>query len=304
VMTIYNALLAEKRILFLGFGSSAGEVCNYVLATCCMVCPPLTGLIDRVFPYTNLCYLDFLSVPGYLTGVTNPMFEEHPEWWDILCNISTGKITVNANMITDIPEKYVPADNELMAEVNYNVNAHYGEDKVRSLFQDYTQHLIDIAFDEEEFPDELTRQQELEANRTRIAAWKRTKTYAAHQLQRENRTKMCAIKDPLVPRFVRKLRRNKSLAESTVLSIYSAFLEAVKTEDQLTEFLSYLPESQGGLYPVAVSLFHSSALVRSAAVELLRRLGSVTAGSGFMASLNPFLLLAYERNSRAIEQHL
>jgi hypothetical protein len=132
-MTIYNALLAEKRILFLGFGCSAGEVCNYVLATCCMVCPPLTGLIDRVFPYTNLCYLDFLSVyhykdyvvlipvdnlrPGYITGVTNPMFEEHPEWWDILCNITTGKVTVNQNLINDVPEKYVTCDNELMSEV-------------------------------------------------------------------------------------------------------------------------------------------------------------------------------------------
>lgn len=71
-MTIYNALLAEKRILFLGFGCSAGEVCNYVLATCCMVCPPLTGLIDRVFPYTNLCYLDFLSVYRICRGSVSP----------------------------------------------------------------------------------------------------------------------------------------------------------------------------------------------------------------------------------------
>lgn len=45
------------------------------------------------------------------------MFEEHPEWWDILCNITTGKVTVNPNLITDIPEKYVVCDNELMAEV-------------------------------------------------------------------------------------------------------------------------------------------------------------------------------------------
>lgn len=149
VMMIYNAILAEKRVLFLGFGCSAGEVCliiyykgchlhdgislyqvcNYVLASCCMVCPPLTGLIGRVFPYTNLCYLDFLSVylprksesscitsiffsidvhrPGYITGVTNPMFEEHPEWWDLLCNIQTGKVTLNPSLVQDVPEKYV-----------------------------------------------------------------------------------------------------------------------------------------------------------------------------------------------------
>eukprot|EP01105_Mastigella_eilhardi_P014274 TRINITY_DN3257_c0_g1_i1.p1 TRINITY_DN3257_c0_g1~~TRINITY_DN3257_c0_g1_i1.p1 ORF type:complete len:506 (-),score=90.21 TRINITY_DN3257_c0_g1_i1:713-2197(-) len=92
-MTIFNALLLEKRIVFLGFNAgnkdasaaaadacTAGDVCAYVLAALCMVCPPLKGLASRAFPYTNLCFLDFLNVPGYVAGVTNPMFEEHPEW--------------------------------------------------------------------------------------------------------------------------------------------------------------------------------------------------------------------------------
>jgi len=74
-------LLTEKRILFLGFDCSAGEVCEYVLTTICMVCPPLKGLIKRAFPYTNLTYLDFLTIHGYIVGVTNPMFEQHTEWW-------------------------------------------------------------------------------------------------------------------------------------------------------------------------------------------------------------------------------
>ena len=136
-----------------------------------MVCPPLTGLIGRVFPYTNLCYLDFLTVylalslpsiptpvallpscfsppltdqysPGYITGVTNPMFEEHPEWWDLLCNISTGKVVLNPALVVDVPEKYERSDSELMSEVTYSVSSHYGEDKVRYLFQDYTQRIL------------------------------------------------------------------------------------------------------------------------------------------------------------------
>lgn len=79
---------------------------------------------------------------GYITGVTNPMFEEHPEWWDLLCNISTGKVTLNPALITDVPEKYERSDSELMSEVMYSVSSHYGEDKVRSLFQDYTQRIL------------------------------------------------------------------------------------------------------------------------------------------------------------------
>lgn len=65
-MHIYNGLLSQKRILFVGFDCSAGEVCEYVLSTCSLICPPLTGLVKKAFPYTNLTYLDFLSVYVYI----------------------------------------------------------------------------------------------------------------------------------------------------------------------------------------------------------------------------------------------
>lgn len=298
VMMIYNAILSEKRVLFLGFGCSAGEVCNYVLAASSMMCPPLTGLIGRVFPYTNLCYLDFLTVPGYLTGVTNPMFEEHPEWWDLLCNISTGKVTLNPNLVTDVPEKYERSDVELMSEVTYSVSSHYGEDKVRSLFQDYTQHLVDMAFEEEEFASEEEKTMEYDINKARLDSWKKTGTFQNQIYNRELRQRMSTIRDPMVPRYIRKLRKKKSLPESEVLAMYKSFLAAIKTDDQLLEFISYLPEANGGLYPIAVSLFHSSEAVRRATVEMLNRLQGMSAGSSLMSSLNPFLSLAYDRNTK------
>lgn len=36
--------------------------------------------------------------PGFIAGVTNPTYEEHTAWWDILCNIDTGKITVSKDI--------------------------------------------------------------------------------------------------------------------------------------------------------------------------------------------------------------
>ena len=36
--------------------------------------------------------------PGFIAGVTNPTYEEHTAWWDVLCNISTGKITVSKDI--------------------------------------------------------------------------------------------------------------------------------------------------------------------------------------------------------------
>lgn len=35
--------------------------------------------------------------PGYIAGVTNPIFESRPIW-DVLCNIETGKITINKDI--------------------------------------------------------------------------------------------------------------------------------------------------------------------------------------------------------------
>lgn len=59
ILVIYQGLLLEKRILFVGYDSPASDLCQYVLATCLLVCPPLTNVITRAFPYTNLSYMDF-----------------------------------------------------------------------------------------------------------------------------------------------------------------------------------------------------------------------------------------------------
>jgi len=80
-----------------------------------------------------------------------------------------------------------------------------------------------------------------------------------------------------------------------MIEIYDIFLRCIRSEEQLIEFLSYLPESLGGLYPVAVSLFHSNELVRQRVVKLLQTMDSIKVNSGFLSGLNYFLLLGYER---------
>ena len=67
----------------------------------------------------------FFFRPGYIAGVTNPAFEEHPTWWDVLCNINTGKISISPYL--ELPEMWelresgekdvCIMDNEFMHEV-------------------------------------------------------------------------------------------------------------------------------------------------------------------------------------------
>lgn len=67
------------------------------------------------------------------------------------------------------------------------------------------------------------------------------------------------------------------------------------------KFLSYFPESSGGLNSIAVSLFHKSQAVRVATVQLIHRFDTIQTGNNFVNSLNLFFLIAYQRNIKAIE---
>jgi hypothetical protein len=75
----------------------SSDVCNAVLASCKLVSPPLKGILRRCYPYANLTDLSFLENPsGYVAGVTNPMFADKTDWWDVLCDIETGRCSGGA----------------------------------------------------------------------------------------------------------------------------------------------------------------------------------------------------------------
>lgn len=112
-----------KRIIFLGHQLPASLVADHVLAACalgsgCGVV--IEGLVERAFPYTGLGNVDGLlevsvplflptcsasadqrplNRPGFIAGVCNPAFSEKTTWWDVLCDISTGKITVSKDIL-------------------------------------------------------------------------------------------------------------------------------------------------------------------------------------------------------------
>ncbi|GAA6018539.1 hypothetical protein JCM11491_006439 [Sporobolomyces phaffii] len=102
IILLFNALVTSHRVVFLGHGQAAGKVADLVLAACALAsgCGAiLGGFEERCFPYTNLSNLDNLeNVPGYIAGVCNPAFADRPSWWDVLCNIETGKITVSKDL--------------------------------------------------------------------------------------------------------------------------------------------------------------------------------------------------------------
>jgi len=100
IIVLVNALLTEKRIIFLGHNMPSGEVAEAVLAACALASGGiLRGFTRHAFPYTDLTKIDdLLKVPGFIAGVTNPTFEHHPEWWDLLCDLPSGKIKISSKI--------------------------------------------------------------------------------------------------------------------------------------------------------------------------------------------------------------
>jgi hypothetical protein len=102
VILILNAMLAHKRVMFLGHGMPANLVARMVLAACAIAsgCGQLLrGINESAFPYANLSSLDILEeFSGFVAGVTNPRFEELASTWDVLCNLETGRVTVSKDV--------------------------------------------------------------------------------------------------------------------------------------------------------------------------------------------------------------
>lgn len=97
IIVLVNAMLTQKRVVFLGHGKASEEVAEAVLAACSLVSGGiLRGFTRHAFPYTDLTKVeDLQKVPGFIAGVTNPVFAGNPQWWDLLCDLSTGRMKIS-----------------------------------------------------------------------------------------------------------------------------------------------------------------------------------------------------------------
>ena len=156
IVVLINAMLTEKRIMFLGHGRPSGEVAEAVLAACALASGGiLRGFTRHAFPYTDLSKIDeLLNVPGFIAGVTNPAFSYHPEWWDLLVDLPSGRMKISSSVtpapITEgstyfsqqysVPKEAVTdpsGDMSFMEEIVASIEQRQGEQMIRSKFRSY-----------------------------------------------------------------------------------------------------------------------------------------------------------------------
>ncbi|KAJ3019153.1 hypothetical protein HKX48_002344 [Thoreauomyces humboldtii] len=318
IIVLLNAILTEKRVLFLGDKRPSGEVANYALAACALAGGGglLRGFSERCFPYISLAGLDtLLELPGYIAGVTNPVFEEQQAWWDVLCNVTTGKITISPKLIagaagtdrdvTKDREKEwfrnsgYETDHEFILDAMTAAQTHAGEFHIRQKFLEYVQRFYDVAvsYQQETYRDKSLGilAEHLDSVQMGFGPFfpserSRSKDFPTWLQRRPTRS--------LDPRHIVALLRSGTIQDSAkVVDLFFALQDVYGMADEtmVEELLSLLPQSQGGLFPIATGLLFGRWEARRACVRLLRRIGWDQIGQKFIAHLNPMMRMAYLR---------
>ncbi|KAJ2129429.1 hypothetical protein IW136_005842 [Coemansia sp. RSA 678] len=89
------------------------------------------------------------------------------------------------------------------------------------------------------------------------------------------------------------LRNSTNLDVNEVEAIYKRLDEQVVTDDQVTELLASLPQSQGGLQPLAYGFYHPSPAIRLYTVRLFEKIEGNLAGTRYVRSTNFFHQCAF-----------
>jgi len=95
--------------------------------------------------------------------------------------------------------------------------------------------------------------------------------------------------------------RTQKLTQSASGEIYTAFSTAMRTYDEICQLLTVCPESQAGLFYIALGLFHKDVDVSKKTVDLLERISEHEAGRHWWAALSRFEKLAFIRIKREVE---
>lgn len=162
-MIIYEALLTDKKIMFIGDSSTPCEILSKFVFTCASLLP-VFGISKRLNPYKNLYDLDFLNSSNCVYAVTNPIFKMKNTYWDIMCEIDTGKITFNDNFKKLFNSQNRDSDNYFIKEVMHKIKHDFiNEYEIKRYFKMYTSHLLKLAneqyfIDDEDLNNEINKQ--------------------------------------------------------------------------------------------------------------------------------------------------
>ena len=98
--------------------------------------------------------------------------------------------------------------------------------------------------------------------------------------------------------------RTQRLSSAQSKEIYLAFTKCVYSYDEICLLLTVAPESQAGLFYLALGLFHKDKDVRVRTADLLERIGEHEAGQHWWKQMSRFEKLAFVRIRKEAEAEM
>ena len=98
--------------------------------------------------------------------------------------------------------------------------------------------------------------------------------------------------------------RTQRLTPAQSRDIFLTFARVVHSYDEICLLLSVAPEAHGGLFYIALGLFHKDRDVRTKTTEILERLAEHEAGQHWWRSLSRFEKLAFARIRREVDAEM
>ena len=167
-MTIYDAILNDMKILFIGESqTSCNKLSRCVFSTLSLIGPFAFGFIKRLHPYRNLYDLSFLDLHNCIYAVTNPIFKSKTDSWDVLCEVETGKIAISERYSAISQNINRDSDKVFIKEVINKIQYQFiNEYEVQRMFAQYTYHLLKISGDKY-FSDDEDLKKEIDSQSKR-----------------------------------------------------------------------------------------------------------------------------------------
>lgn len=315
------ALLGRRRVVVYSRSLPSTHVCETVLA--------LGGWLEavdasfvrqRVFPYTSINHMClFNTIPGFVVGTLNPMFESQKSWWDVLVDISAEEatlVTSNADMDSFLFMhhdrcSFHACDKDAYRElhrgmVHRRAGLQAADGELERFVEDFLGEYLRSCVTFAQFGGpRCTLGRALPARlvdafsgaqRSRMERWVSTDLHDA--LLAYARTH-----DATASFLVACLRRSQSFEDFEIVQLVQEMLRS-SHERGLVHLLSQFPLSLGGVATLAAKMVHGSLAVRMTVVTLMRKLElcvdgdelqpQKSAGRACVTKLNGFLLNIYE----------
>jgi hypothetical protein len=244
-MVIYDAIISEKKILFIGdSNTSCGKLCSYIFSCLSLIINTCPGMIKRIHPYKNLYDLEFLKTPCPIFGVTNPIFKNKTDSWDIMCEIDSGKVNLSENMKKHQASINRETDQAFIKEIIYRVKSDptFTEYEALRYFKMYTSHLMKIT-QENYFSDDLELTNEINKQYKRKVKLQITTMYKMFCVSDEI-NQICIVNNgrsyKQIQSHVDNLYYRKVIESGELISIYADIFNFIKTEEYDEQYANLL----------------------------------------------------------------